>query len=104
MAQSCLKKVFAILFVSYSFVQVSLFCAVKVPPQNKESAVELKKAEQDLEKCTICLDKLSLDEKENKELPCSIETKKQNHKFHTACIDGWLKEGNLTCPLCRSLL
>ena len=49
------------------------------------------------DECPICLDCLdtldSLDSLSNKVLPCK-------HKYHTYCINMWLKLNN-NCPLCR---
>jgi|GEM_PF-5919147 len=43
--------------------------------------------------CSICLEPQENDP--IKILPC-------NHIFHTACVNRWTEEGNLTCPLCRT--
>ena len=47
--------------------------------------------------CAICLGAF-----EDGDL-CSVMPGCQ-HEFHKACIAGWLKEGNDTCPLCRAEL
>lgn len=56
------------------------------------------KAEGEMD-CNICLEKI-LPNEYIRILPCSDTV---NHKFHTKCIDQWLKENN-TCPLCRAEL
>ena len=45
------------------------------------------------ESCMVCMCKM---EKGNEmtELPCS-------HKFHSECIESWLKDYNYICPICR---
>lgn len=45
-------------------------------------------------KCSICLDDFD-DEDEVRMLFCK-------HVFHKNCVDKWLIENNVTCPLCRS--
>jgi hypothetical protein len=42
-----------------------------------------------MQECSICLEIMT----ENRILPCC-------HKFHSNCINIWLKENN-NCPLCR---
>lgn len=42
--------------------------------------------------CCICLDDIT--NEYGKELPCS-------HTFHTHCIDNWLLNEKVTCPMCR---
>ena len=43
--------------------------------------------------CSICMSKYNLEE-EVSELPCI-------HKFHSECIEPYLKEYNYKCPICR---
>lgn len=47
--------------------------------------------------CNICLEKIEVGEK-IRILPCSANV---NHKYHSKCIDQWLKSNN-TCPTCRA--
>lgn len=42
--------------------------------------------------CCICLDDIK--NEHAKELPCK-------HLFHTHCIDNWLLNEKVTCPMCR---
>ncbi|KAF8379902.1 hypothetical protein HHK36_027367 [Tetracentron sinense] len=47
--------------------------------------------------CAVCLSCLERSH-EMRELPnCS-------HMFHKNCLDSWVDQGQLTCPLCRSML
>lgn len=46
--------------------------------------------------CSICLCKIEKGE-EVKELSC-------DHLFHRVCLDRWVGDGNMTCPLCRNYL
>lgn len=41
--------------------------------------------------CSICLESVS---DEAHRLDCG-------HTFHANCLIGWLRQGNLSCPLCR---
>jgi len=45
-------------------------------------------------KCTICLEDFN-DQDEVRMLFCK-------HIFHKICVDKWLTENNVTCPVCRS--
>lgn len=47
--------------------------------------------------CTICLDPLDLEHDVRQLSRCS-------HVFHRDCLDTWVDSGQVTCPLCRSLL
>lgn len=47
--------------------------------------------------CTICLESVEL-RHEIREL-CNC-----NHVFHRECLDTWIDEGQVSCPLCRSML
>ena len=60
----------------------------------KEKEEEIKKINDNSEKCVICQDKC-LESIENS-TPCG-------HVFHTGCLLGWLKTNN-TCPCCRASL
>ena len=42
--------------------------------------------------CSICLDDIK--NEHGKELPCK-------HLFHTHCVDNWLMNEKVTCPMCR---
>lgn len=57
------------------------------------STVTIEKSEKETEECSICLDKYSLNENCTTLSNCS-------HRFHSNCIQTWLKGSN-TCPLCR---
>ena len=46
----------------------------------------------DVQPCSICLDEIK--NEYAKELPCK-------HLFHTHCIDNWLLNEKVTCPMCR---
>ena len=49
----------------------------------------------DMSECAICLNSIiARSERNTRTLPCS-------HKFHTACINRWKRQGNYTCPICR---
>ncbi|TYJ19561.1 hypothetical protein E1A91_A09G199300v1 [Gossypium mustelinum] len=47
--------------------------------------------------CSVCLEAMEKRDEMRELCKCS-------HVFHRECIDGWVKEGRLTCPLCRSAL
>ena len=48
-----------------------------------------------MSECAICLNNITARSERNaRTLPC-------NHKFHTACINRWKRQGNYTCPVCR---
>ncbi|KAL7230121.1 hypothetical protein ACSBR2_008620 [Camellia fascicularis] len=47
--------------------------------------------------CAVCLSSLSASDEIRKLCNCS-------HIFHRDCLDGWVDQGQLTCPLCRSNL
>lgn len=64
--------------------------------QNNTNVIPLYKAEGEFD-CNICLEKVKIGE-DMRVLPCSETT---NHKYHTKCIDTWLKN-NDTCPTCRA--
>lgn len=50
---------------------------------------------QDLEgNCTICQDRMRQGEQIRKLTTCS-------HQFHKACIDNWLLNSSVHCPICR---
>jgi hypothetical protein len=51
------------------------------------------KAENDGERCPICLCEYIRDQR-LRVLPCS-------HYYHTRCIERWLTKMNTVCPLCR---
>ncbi|CAG0882333.1 unnamed protein product [Darwinula stevensoni] len=58
----------------------------------KYEKVVTSNAEEDGEKCTICLSEFEHDEHVRR-LPCM-------HLFHLPCVDEWLR-GNKVCPICR---
>ncbi|GER43655.1 RING/U-box superfamily protein [Striga asiatica] len=47
--------------------------------------------------CSICLERVGLDDWVRDLCICS-------HLFHVQCLDTWIDEGQVTCPLCRSML
>ncbi|CAK9170714.1 unnamed protein product [Ilex paraguariensis] len=47
--------------------------------------------------CTICLDWIEKRHEIRELSNCS-------HVFHRECLDTWVDEGQVTCPLCRSML
>ncbi|EOY23827.1 hypothetical protein QUC31_008453 [Theobroma cacao] len=47
--------------------------------------------------CTVCLD--SMEKSDEIRVLC-----KCCHVFHKECLDTWVNEGQVTCPLCRSTL
>ncbi|XP_021292296.1 E3 ubiquitin-protein ligase RHA2B-like [Herrania umbratica] len=47
--------------------------------------------------CTVCLDSMEKSEEIRALCKCC-------HVFHKECLDTWVNEGQVTCPLCRSTL
>ncbi|XP_022737304.1 E3 ubiquitin-protein ligase RHA2A-like [Durio zibethinus] len=47
--------------------------------------------------CTVCLDSMEKNDEMRELCKCS-------HVFHKECLDTWVNEGQVTCPLCRSTL
>ncbi|KAL5551481.1 hypothetical protein UlMin_001657 [Ulmus minor] len=47
--------------------------------------------------CSICLDCLERSHEIRELVRCE-------HVFHKECLDSWIDQGQLTCPLCRSFL
>nr|GMD10392.1 E3 ubiquitin-protein ligase RHA2B-like [Ipomoea batatas] len=47
--------------------------------------------------CSICLEEIELDHEVRDPVTC-------NHVFHRPCLDTWVDEGQVTCPVCRSML
>ncbi|KAB2596881.1 RING-H2 finger protein ATL63-like [Pyrus ussuriensis x Pyrus communis] len=47
--------------------------------------------------CIVCMD--SMEEGQAVREPCNC-----SHGFHKECLDVWIDQGQLTCPLCRSEL
>ncbi|XP_059277754.1 E3 ubiquitin-protein ligase RHA2B-like [Lycium ferocissimum] len=47
--------------------------------------------------CSICLESMELDDEVRELITC-------NHVFHRGCLDTWVDDGHVTCPLCRSML
>lgn len=47
--------------------------------------------------CAVCLKCMSEGDEVRELGNCS-------HVFHKECLDGWIDQGQLTCPLCRSKL
>lgn len=52
---------------------------------------------ENIEECSICLNSIIRRSQRNaRTLDCG-------HKFHTSCIERWKRQGNYTCPVCRSV-
>lgn len=49
------------------------------------------------EACTVCLDCVRADDLVRELVNCK-------HVFHQECLDRWVDEGQVNCPLCRSIL
>lgn len=49
------------------------------------------------ESCRICQDEFDSSEKVRSLRNCA-------HVFHKTCIDRWIHEDKMTCPLCRTLI
>lgn len=64
---------------------------------NDVSALPEYKAEETLEECAICMEKIKKRQK-FRALECSETI---YHKFHSKCIDKWVKNHN-SCPVCRA--
>ncbi|KVH91746.1 E3 ubiquitin-protein ligase RHA2A-like [Cynara cardunculus var. scolymus] len=47
--------------------------------------------------CSVCLDSVHADDPIRELRNC-------RHVFHKECLDRWVDEGQVTCPLCRSML
>ncbi|KAK8560937.1 hypothetical protein V6N13_026372 [Hibiscus sabdariffa] len=47
--------------------------------------------------CRVCLESMEKNDEMRQLCMCS-------HVFHRQCIDTWVDEGRVTCPLCRSTL
>ncbi|KAI8540543.1 hypothetical protein RHMOL_Rhmol09G0271300 [Rhododendron molle] len=47
--------------------------------------------------CAVCLALVNASDEVRELCNCS-------HVFHTKCLDGWVDQGRITCPLCRSKL
>ena len=48
--------------------------------------------------CAICLDEMG-----EGDPPSSLHVLERcGHRFHSNCLIGWLKQGTVTCPSCRS--
>lgn len=47
--------------------------------------------------CTICLESLEPTQQVRELSRCT-------HVFHSVCLDTWVDSGQVTCPLCRSML
>ncbi|XP_062074831.1 brassinosteroid-responsive RING protein 1-like [Humulus lupulus] len=53
--------------------------------------------EEDEDECTICMDTIEFDDEIRAPMNCC-------HVFHKKCLDGWVDQGQPSCPLCRSKL
>ncbi|RWR87710.1 E3 ubiquitin-protein ligase RHA1B-like protein [Cinnamomum micranthum f. kanehirae] len=47
--------------------------------------------------CAVCFSRLQMCREIRKLSNCS-------HVFHVGCLDKWLDQGHMTCPVCRSTL
>ncbi|KAI6701923.1 hypothetical protein NL676_011059 [Syzygium grande] len=47
--------------------------------------------------CAICLQEIERRHEIREPTKC-------RHAFHKECLDGWVDEGHVTCPLCRTAL
>lgn len=47
--------------------------------------------------CCICLESLERSHEVRELFNC-------DHVFHRGCLDSWVDQGQVTCPLCRSML
>ncbi|CAN6578762.1 unnamed protein product [Malus baccata var. baccata] len=55
------------------------------------------KQEDEETECSICLECIERSHEVREQCNC-------NHLFHGECLDGWVNQGQVTCPLCRALL
>lgn len=51
----------------------------------------------DKDECVVCMNPIELDDEVRVPNNCC-------HVFHRECLDGWVDQGQPTCPLCRSKL
>ncbi|XP_022159502.1 RING-H2 finger protein ATL2-like [Momordica charantia] len=58
---------------------------------------EEEEEEEEKGRCTICLSKMEKSEKMRELSNCC-------HVFHKECLDTWIDEFQITCPICRSML
>ena len=68
----------------------------KDPVKLDISSIQMKQqtvATQEKEDCAICIEPL----KDRCKMTILTNC---NHKFHTACIDVWIEQHKVTCPLC----
>ncbi|XP_047337299.1 E3 ubiquitin-protein ligase RHA1B-like [Impatiens glandulifera] len=47
--------------------------------------------------CVVCWERVELSDEIRDLVNC-------RHVFHKDCLDNWLDEGQITCPICRSML
>eukprot|EP00257_Ricinus_communis_P016317 XP_015574458.1 RING-H2 finger protein ATL54 [Ricinus communis] len=57
----------------------------------------LGKDEDEVCMCPVCLDSINKTHEIRELCNCA-------HVFHKECLDTWVDEGQVTCPLCRSML
>ena len=70
----------------------------EIPPLTEPTV----QAANNIQECSICTEPLSSTNSEGAQgaitvLPCK-------HRYHRACINAWIDQGNTTCPLCRGPL
>ncbi|KAL7123564.1 hypothetical protein ACP275_01G113000 [Erythranthe tilingii] len=70
-------------------VTTAIKLRLPILPYHPESAVQ--------KVCTICLEYVELSDEIRELCNCS-------HLFHRVCLDTWIDQGQVTCPLCRSML
>ncbi|KAK6140800.1 hypothetical protein DH2020_025461 [Rehmannia glutinosa] len=63
----------------------------------KQQIQEEKESVDELKVCSICLECIETTHDIRELCNCS-------HLFHRECLDTWIDEGQITCPLCRSML
>ena len=70
----------------------------RLPVANFSSILSrLGKHEDEVCVCSVCLDSINKSDETRELYNCC-------HVFHRGCLDNWVDEGQVTCPLCRSLL
>ncbi|KAM0982004.1 hypothetical protein ACFX13_015306 [Malus domestica] len=55
------------------------------------------KQEGQVTECSICLECIERSHEVREQCNC-------DHLFHRECLDGWVNQGQVTCPLCRAVL
>ncbi|KAL7160585.1 hypothetical protein ABFS83_01G106300 [Erythranthe nasuta] len=76
-------------------VTAAIKLRLPILPYHPQSESESESAVQKV--CTICLECVELNEDIRVLCNCT-------HLFHRVCLDTWIDQGQVTCPLCRSML